>query len=487
MERLPTEMLGEVFESLSNKDVLNLPPHIIAHALGDARAQKMLQRLDLWLGKSSLERLNGISRYPNLAKHVKEIRFYNERLDDISAEAYLKSFWITNHGSEHHGILEKLSFSNYRELAFKGNLSVEEPFIKYRKLLDNQTRMEEQHEDVLLLEATLAGLLNLRKFSIDNINRFGLSDILGDAWCRGVEQNPLENCGSHLLEVLFGVMSTTKKITSFEVLCDAVSYSGGINTINFPAMLSILTSNTISSAVQNLRSLELNRFYFGVDEIKSHDSVREENCDYYWKVKKEKGEKMKNGSPEAIAGLLRSAPLLETLTLKCHEFHRRIYRPLLIPYMPLQSMRGSNDLQHLKRLSLANFRTRRNQLVPFLLKVASTLTSIHIENIVLESGSWLSAFSMLRGRFPHLERFKVGFDDLYEGVTGVDEIGTKRPGRIIKASDVEVSNIEGDILFDFGNNDLLRWFKDGTGTNPTLLAMKRRNPLHGFCQYKLSR
>ena len=70
-------------------------------------------------------------------RHVKELRFLNMRLDDISREAYLKSFWMTNHGNKHRETLESLSFSNYRELAFKGNRSVEECFTRYRKQLED--------------------------------------------------------------------------------------------------------------------------------------------------------------------------------------------------------------------------------------------------------------------------------------------------------------------------------------------------------------
>lgn len=261
MERLPTELLMNIFESLSDKDILNLPSNIISHTLTDAQAQKKLQILDVWLEKSSLERLNRIGRHPNLAKHVKELRFHNIRLDDISREAYLKSFWITNHGKMHRDKLENLSFSNYRELAFEGNRSVEECFTRYRKQLEDQKRMEEQQEDVLLLETGFSHLLNLEKVSIDNSHNFRLLNVLGDAWCRDVEQKSFRDCGSHLLNLLFRVMSkSTSSTASFEILHQYDNRLGTIgnymSTMSFPAMFSTLPPNNICSAVQNMREVK---------------------------------------------------------------------------------------------------------------------------------------------------------------------------------------------------------------------------------------
>lgn len=479
MERLPTERLTNISESLSDKDILNLPSHIISHTLTDTQAHKMLQRLDVWLERSSLERLNRIGRHPNLAKHVKEVRFYNERLDDVSREAYLKSFWITNHGKMHCGMLEKLSFSNYRELAFKGNPSVEECFTRYRKQLEDQKRMEEQREDVLLLYTAFSHLPNLEKVSIDNKNRFELLDVLGDAWCCGVEQKSFKDCGSHLLDVLFrGMSKSTRKIASFEVLHQHDARLGNdTSTVSFPAMISKLPPNNISSAVQNLRSFKLKNVYYGYHEIVFHDAVREESCGNHWTRKAD--ENAKHETTEAIAEMLSSAPLLEHLTLKFYKGRMGRCEPSLTPYMPLQSMRGSNDLQQLERLSLAKFKTREDQLVPFLLGVAGTVTYIHIDGIVLESGSWLSAFSQLRGKLLKLERFKVGFDALYEAKLGPDGTGTNRFGCIVKASDVQVSTIGYRQFFDVGDKNCLGWFKDGTGWNPIALASHRRGSSGG--------
>ena len=425
--------------------------------------------------KSSLERFNGIGGRPNLARHVKELCFHNERLDDISREAYLKSFWITNHGKMHCDTLEKLSFSNYRELAFKGNRSVEECFTKYREQLEDQKRMEDQQEDVLLLATAFGNFLNLEKVSVDIKNSFRLLDVLGDAWCSGVEQKSFKDCGFHLLDVLFGAMSkSTRNVASFEVLHQHDARLGNeTSTLSFPAMFSKLPPKTISSAVQNLRSFKLKNVYYGYNEIVFHDAVREESCGNNWTHRADRNTKYE--TTEAIAEMLSSAPLLEHLTLKFYKGRMGSCEPSLMPYMPLQSMRGSNSLQQLERLSLAKFKTRPVQLVPFLLGVAGTVTYIHIDGIVLESGSWLSVFAQLRGKFSKLERFKVGSDALYEARLGVDCMGTEKFGCIVKASNFQVSTSAYMEFFDVGDKNRLEWFKDGTGLYPIALASHRRH------------
>ena len=380
MEQLPSELFAKIFQSLSDNDILNLPPHIISHTLTDAKAQKLLQTIEILLERNSLERLNRISGHPNLARHIKEIRFY-------SPEAFPASFWDTYHGNGHPKAPKETSSYNHTKLAseqLRGKCSVRAKFTRYRMQLEEQKRMEKQQEDVLLLRIIFGHLFNLETISIDNMNKVGLRDDLNNACCYIVKEDPLEYCGSHLLEVLLKVMSTsTKKISSLKVMNDArpAWYGNGMDTMNFPAMFTKLPPNTIFSAVQELRSLKLKRVRYGIDEIQFRDAVREESCGYYWSHNACEG--MKHGTIEAITEMLSSAPLLEDLTLTFYKDDRAYREPLLMPYIPLESIRGSNELQHLKRLSLANFKIRQDHLVPFLLCVAGTLTQVDIDGLYL--------------------------------------------------------------------------------------------------------
>ena len=462
----------------------------------DAKAQRLLQKIDVWLERSSLERLRKIGRYPSLAKHVKELRFHSERLDDISPEAHHKSYWLTNHGNIPCGILNDLhdlndlSFSMDRELTLKQppkDCSAEECFAKYSRQLEDQKRMEKQGEDFLVLKTTFPRLLNLSHISIDNMNRLRVLDDFDNAYDHGTIRKPVENSGSHLMELILRVTSIfTTNLTSFEVLHDARhwGYGCGANNMNFPALFRKLHPHRISSAVRNLRSLKLKNVYYENDEIVHHDSVREESCFYRWTCKASEG--AEHGTTKAIAEMLNSAPSLEELTLTFYRGYRGYNEPLLTPYIPLQSMRGSNELQQLKRLSLAQFKTRQDQLVQFFFGVASTVTHIDIDGIVLESGSWKSFFLKLQGKFPQLVSFRVGLDNLCEASLGAKDKGTENPESIVKARDFRVSisysKIHHSRLMDFGDNVILEWLRDGTGSDVLLPALQKSGSSDDSCE-----
>lgn len=464
MENLPSELLAKIFNLLPDIDILNLPSHIISFTLTDAQAQALLQTMEVWLEKNSLERLVRISRHPNLARHVQELIIYNECLNDITSTEYLASYWLLHHPKKHSFPPKNLSFETYRRLASNqtpGERSVAASFGEYRMQLNEQIRMEEQQDDVRLLSIAFGHLINLKNISIDNKGTLRLRNALGDAWCPGVEYHYLQHCGSHLTEVLLRAMSTSaRKVTSFEIMHETgpLWYTSGMTTINFPDIFTNLPPNTISSALQSLRCLNLRSVYYETDEIKYHDGDREESCGYYWSHKGDEDEDY--GTTKAIAQMLNSAPLLEELTLNFYaDYDKRRFLPV-IPYIPLHSMRGSNDLQHLKKVCLGNFKTRQDQLVRFLLKIAGTVTYIHVDGVVLDYGSWLAAFSRLRGKLTHLETFKVGFQGLYDAGLGEEKMDPE---------ELEISVNLCDISFRIvpcEDDHLLGWLGDGTGSNP---------------------
>ena len=126
-----------------------------------------------------------------------------------------------------------------------------------------------------------------------------------------------------------------------------------MTTINFPNIFTKLPPNTISSALQSLRFLNLRSVYYEIDETKFHDAAREDSCGYYWNHKGDEDEEY--GTTRAIAEMLSLAPLPEELTLIFYaDYGKRRYLPVT-PYIPLHFMRGSNDLQHLKKICIGNF------------------------------------------------------------------------------------------------------------------------------------
>ena len=305
---------------------------------------------------------------------------------------------------------------------------------------------------------------------MDNSNRYRVKKALGDAWCSGVDQDRIANCGSHLMKVLLLAMSkSVRKSPSFEILPRNGArrwHRSKFTTMNFPGLFTQLPPNTIASAAQGLRSLSLRSIYYGPDEVEYHDAAREMKCGYSWVRQFYKGEEYE--TTNAIAEMLGSASLLEDLTFTCLDIHRERFQKLHLPYLPLNAMRGSNDLQHLQKLSLGHFKTRQDQLVRFLSKVAGTVTSIRLNGIVLDHGSWKSAFLKLQGKFSRLESIQIGMSRLYDAGLGEDDVGSE---------ELSSSAMARNVLFcivSCGDQHLLEWLRDGTGSNPGGPRVRRK-------------
>ena len=464
IDSLPTELLPNVFENLSKDDILNMPTHWISSGFTESQAQALLGTMYVSLEKNSLTRLDRIICHPDLARHTHRLILHDERVKDIAAYKYLHSHWSTHHQGWGFFKPKYPSFASYIQMAqeqISGDLSVAAKFGKYRMLLKEQQMVEERQDDVRILSKAFDLLPNLKVVSVDNSDQRRVKKTLRDAWCDDLRQNCIANCGSHLMQVLFRAMSTSaRKVPSFEIMHNfgRRNYRTNFSTMNFSGLVTKLPPNTIASAAKGLRSLGLRSICYGLDEVDYHDAAREMSDGYSWLHKFHKGEG--NDSTNGIAEMLSSASLLEDLTLTCLDLCKHRHQKSHLPYLALNSMRGLNDLQHLQKLSLGHFKTRQDQFVRFLLKVAGTLTTIQLCGIVLDHGSWVSAFSELRGKFPRLESIKVGVSGLYDAGLGEDDSGSEE-----LSSSVMTRNVDFCIV-PCGDQQLLVWFRDGTGVHP---------------------
>lgn len=76
------------------------------------------------------------------------------------------------------------------------------------------------------------------------------------------------------------------------------------------------------------------------------------------------------GPVDAIAEMLRSAPLLEDLTVQLLMMYNHMHSMTLRkPCLSLDSLRGSNPLECLTRVKLGNFRTEEMNVVHFFLGI----------------------------------------------------------------------------------------------------------------------
>ena len=461
IEALPFDLLTKVYEYLLDDDILNMPSKWISSGLTESQAQALLRTMYVCLEKSSLSRLERIISHPDLARHIHRLTLHDERVKDITAHNYLHSHWSTHHSAWGFYLPKYPSFASYIKMAqeqISGDSSVTVGFRKYRMLLKEQQMVEERQDDVRILSKAFDLLPNLEGVSVDNSNKHRVKEFLGKAWCDNLKENNIANCGSHLMEVLFRAMSkSARKVPSFEIMHNGGRrhYRSNVSTINFPSLFAKLPPNTIAATAQGLRSLGLRSLHYGLDEVDYHDAAYRVLDGYSWLHTSHEGEGY--DSTKGIAEMLSSASLLEDLTLTCLELCKEHYQKSHLPYLSLDSMRGLNDLRHLQKLDLGHFKIRQDQFVGFLLNVASTVTTIQLNGIVLDHGSWVSTFSELRGRFARLESIKIGASRLYDAGMGEDDPGS------------QVLSSSRHILFcvvSCGDQHLLRWLRDGNGVHP---------------------
>ena len=471
IDSLPTELLPNVFENLSNDDIFNMPPDWISSGFTESQAQALLGTMYVSLEKSSLTRLERIICHPDLARYVHRLTLHDERVKEITAYNYLHSHWSTHYQGWGFYLPKYPSFASYIQMAqeqISGQSSVAAKYGKYRMLLKEQQLVEERQDDIRILSKAFDVLPNLEVVSVDNSRQHRVKKTLGDAWCDDLKEHCIANCGSHLMEVLFRAMSNSvRKVPSFEIMHSygRRDHRSNITTMNFPGLVAKLPPNTIASAAQGLRSLGLRSIYYGLHEVDYHDAAREMSDGYSWLHTFHKGEAY--DSTKGIAEMLSSASMLEDLTLTCLDLCKGRYQKSHLPYLSLNSMRGVNDLQHLQKLSLGHFKTRQDQFVRFLLQVAGALTTIKLNGIVLDHGSWVSTFSELRGKFSRLESIKVGTSRLYDAGLGEDDWDSEELSSSAMTRKVEFC------IVPCGDQHLLVWMRDGTGVHPGRHSARR--------------
>ena len=90
MDLLPSEILSEIFEYLSNEDIINLPHRTVARGLSESQAIDYFEReIQLVLDEQSLQRLLRISKHITIAQTVTKLAITfttSDRVDLISAK-----------------------------------------------------------------------------------------------------------------------------------------------------------------------------------------------------------------------------------------------------------------------------------------------------------------------------------------------------------------------------------------------------------------
>lgn len=169
----------------------------------------------------------------------------------------------------------------------------------------------------------------------------------------------------------------------------------------------------------------------------------------------------KYGSTRIIGAMLQSATLLEDLTLTFLDDYRDHRQAYCTPYIPLSSLKGTNPMQHLKRLKLGNLKLEEPQFIKFILSL-SLLQHLTLDGIVLDPGAWTSTFTKLKGRLPSLEALIIDFHGIWDADIEVGEDGPY---------DWRYDCREK--YCDWDENHYLAWFKQGKGEHPLRSLIKR--------------
>ncbi len=407
---LPSELLMNILSYLAENEILNLPLEIIARGLPDSSITSGFRTIEAALERQSLCRLYRASCHGGIAKRVTELRFSLGRLELLNRQEYLNSYWTT-YVRPRRPPPPWLTYANYCELAQEASKdfsTLTAYYERYRSKYDDQSIMERQRNDVDLVRRAIQNFPNLKTTSIDNARKLHTNRMLGDAWCYDVDPHPTRT-GSHLMEVLLKSMaSCTPKCALFVVNADArpIWHQTGVYSVCMSTLLTNTSTQAIASAVQNLRGLRLTSIFYETDEICFADQHR--NLPYSWAHTFPEDAVTSNyGSSQAIGAILRSAHLLEDLTLQLLDNFHDNHVPLLKPHLPLNLLIGDNALIHLSRIILGHFKIRDFELVAFFMAIAKSIENIQIGDIVLECGTWTSLFSKIRGQLERLQRFKV--------------------------------------------------------------------------------
>ena len=398
IDHLPAEILGQVFEYLSDDDILNLPHWLCAKGLLEKEGRCRFGQHHVWAEEKSVQKLVRFSRHPIIQEFVEELVLAIEVPQDIDLEIFLESHW-----HEKHGIVsmapEDLSLENFHTLAripgkdcqhCAGWPSLSQRWTEHRQFLRSFQGLKRNKKDIA---AALRRLEHLSIITIDNLYRseearrdlghryfFNLDKRLHSNW-------PEVMFAPEPLSSLISAMWYSRlKLSSFRITGNgdsAWSDGGEVPLGLYPEFLFLGLLGFIGLRIfKNLRILELR-----------------DMCTYEQKWSRQEGvEKAKvvdSLSDLVIQCIIEPAASLEELTIHCTGLRKAgSTHGLLI--LPLYGYLGSNPCRPLSKLDLAYFMVSSNQFVRFLKAFTSTLKTLVLDDILLAKGR-TSAFDKSTG------------------------------------------------------------------------------------------
>lgn len=362
-----------------------------------------------------MERLDQISKHTVIACNVKKLWFMTRKAEGTHSERVLENLWTEKTTFDE----EERPTSPY-EVECSGDNRTPDPEPSSKALLiarpvsrASNSRAEYRIAPRTVVEK-LAGILGrIRSPEITFINNIesshptyaDLDDNCGNGDGCDICRTPsLRKSRLGLLSLLLKALAYSGREPKHIEILEGPSSNRcwqSVGPINFPRITDFLPPTMIRSTFQNIRRFDIRSDFFNREEValSVDKSAGDDFC------------QGQIGAMDTLAAMLSSAHLVEELSLRCTDslWHTGSRPP---PYLPLGTpLTGSNPLLHLRTLDLRSFRTNQPGLVTFLTSCAGTLETLVLVLVILESGSWKSAYDSLKGRFPLLE--KVNLQLLY--------------------------------------------------------------------------
>ena len=420
IDRLPAEILANVFQHLSNDDIFNLPHAICAKGLFDTEGRHRFRQHHIWIERQSLQNLARVSRHPVVRKYVKELVLCYQMPRDITLKRFLE-YWAIQHAKPYK-TPEDLTLDNFHALIgvpenhctfCSAWPSLSQRWIAHKSTLKDLENLQKSREDVEML--------------VEAFRRFENFDaIVFDNSCRGVQERRFFRVGyfhhteddktwstfdrsfslqldSTPIDALIKALSISRsKPRSFRIMNNATCwwykdemYSASlyIEHLYRAEFFSGFSSFAICDAFCNMRQLELRGLIFFKNRESDWSTNRRESDLPLGEAE----DASLTRSDQVMICIIRSAIWLEELTI--HLTDLRIEGTTYgLPQIPLSTYPGPNQLCQMKRLDLAHFSVRPKHLITFLKLVAKSLTHLTLGDILL-NGNWESVFDDIKGVF----------------------------------------------------------------------------------------
>ena len=418
MDRLPYELLSQIFAQVSQEDLVNLPFSVVSRGLSKKDILARFSTIDVWLDQRSLNTLRRVAQHPFFSPSIRGLRFHPDDLASVGPRKFRHGALVEDcegarcfvcYKADQQSVIytgdEKASLTSCKDFIQEPD-SATKRFLRYKLLYDAQQSMKEQEKDYTLLTKALRRFHSLPAVIIDF--HYGFSSrarwrtLLGDAWVHQCEPLHPRRAGSRLFKMLmralarcnhspreFGIHNTTTPRLSPR---PDIQYLPEIQRLLMAEEDCRLRKNIpgfppIPKIFANLRKFILCSHGDPTDDTLSDDTPPE--CSHCWE-----GWQYRKYGPRfkidiTLGFILNQCEMLEDLEINfASEGHvgGRLDR---MPYLSLIRLLNPRDPLRrppLRNLKVSNFKIREPELVKFLRRYSETLRTIHFKNLFLISG-----------------------------------------------------------------------------------------------------